>query len=945
MFGQFLANHISPRSKAAPKTTGKATRRNQCDLIVKKIKLGETILCVLKDEYPHALQEGSDGETRATFPHRFWRYFIESHLDLQYTNQQRLRCFRAAMFVIDRYNRGLHTSTAMRDGARSSAKRHKGGEYNAAKARGIGFALLQIFVDEFQALRSRTDSKMLLERARELRMQLLGSGYTEHQLPKLDGNAGKVWLQRWRKEHSISMKACGMQLKVSWSKVLRRCQVLLTNIFRVRAFWKHCHPDHELKFISADQKPSWFNNSGSFGTFGIRGDKAPSVRENFAKTRERYSLFTFVESSSEYQPGSAFAPPPLFILFKGKKNGRIKQNILEKTDLPDWLTIQVQECGSYREEDVIEALAKVLPICTATSESMVVLLDWYSAHRSERVVDFIEGRGHVVLFHGGGCTPFTQVNDTHLHALLQRYLVQLENQLTHAMRTDMHLNYQRGVPTLHRYQICEIASTAWKMIPHGDIARTGYKQTGPLMPAVGPIRCCDVYKDLQSVLSIIDPPQGEQEVGQRLRDDAEAFVRSGIPHKWSNWTHVKRLIVEQDDEENPLVEGLEGMGYDFGGDSDDDNDGGGYMDGSDDASGDDDDDDDGAGGGGGGGGDDSAVVDSKAHPSTASSASSGSGHALTEADVKRAREVLLMDARHRKDDVALRRLLRQRDHEYKAKKDADTDVARTLHVIAKEAADATRKKREQARKEQQQARLDVAKAEQLKAEAEARQAEIRLQILRENMRCRQEELERKQAEAQWKTTQTWLQTEYPCQLARRLVDEWTHDKKIDFKAKLKSLSQANWFRYAPRMPVLWNAEKHLLVKYATIIPFDGTLPRTVRCSPNFDSYLEEVAPTKTIGGSKDPIKALSILLDAAAPGSSRYVFILSRSLLRYLHMNDYVLDKTFVFCIVALSKWLGDVKFPQGIFNWPPDVQTGMLSTAASSSSGAVGATAPAISS
>ena len=34
---------------------------------------------------------------------------------------------------------------------------------------------------------------------------------------------------------------------------------------------------------------------------------------------------------------------------------------------------------------------------------------------------------HVVLFHGGGITGFTQVNDTHLHALLQRLLIMLEN--------------------------------------------------------------------------------------------------------------------------------------------------------------------------------------------------------------------------------------------------------------------------------------------------------------------------------------------------------------------------------------------------------------------------------------------------------------------------------------------------------------------------------------
>ena len=79
--------------------------------------------------------------------------------------------------------------------------------------------------------------------------------------------------------------------------------------------------------------------------------------------------------------------------------------------------IQVQENGSYREDDVIDALRILLPECTDSTQSKIVMLDWFAAHRTTEVISFIEGRGHIVLFHGGGCTPFTQVNDTHLHAV------------------------------------------------------------------------------------------------------------------------------------------------------------------------------------------------------------------------------------------------------------------------------------------------------------------------------------------------------------------------------------------------------------------------------------------------------------------------------------------------------------------------------------------------
>ena len=121
-----------------------------------------------------------------------------------------------------------------------------------------------------------------------------------------------------------------------------------------------------MKFISLDQKPSWFNNSGHTRTYGKRGEKAPSVSENFAKMRERYTILTVVESWCRYGVDDDASPPHVFVLFKGKKGGRILNDLRAVTDLPAFLHLQVQEHGSYREEDVIDALRKVLPIATPT---------------------------------------------------------------------------------------------------------------------------------------------------------------------------------------------------------------------------------------------------------------------------------------------------------------------------------------------------------------------------------------------------------------------------------------------------------------------------------------------------------------------------------------------------------------------------------------------------
>ena len=46
---------------------------------------------------------------------------------------------------------------------------------------------------------------------------------------------------------------------------------------------------------------------------------------------------------------------------------------------------------------------------------------------TEEVAELRSRKGHALLFHGGGCSPFAQVNDTRLRAMLARHLIDLEN--------------------------------------------------------------------------------------------------------------------------------------------------------------------------------------------------------------------------------------------------------------------------------------------------------------------------------------------------------------------------------------------------------------------------------------------------------------------------------------------------------------------------------------
>ena len=165
-----------------------------------------------------------------------------------------------------------------------------------------------------------------------------------------------------------------MKLKVAWRKVLRRIRVELGNVFRIRALWVKCHPGQSMKCLSLDQKPSWFNNAGASntGTYTThRGRNAPTVRENFAASRERYTILTSVCSWWR----SLDPPPPVCILFRGQPGGRILPRLSANFDCPPWMKLQVQENGSYRARDCVDALKWILPDAADSSESIVVLLD------------------------------------------------------------------------------------------------------------------------------------------------------------------------------------------------------------------------------------------------------------------------------------------------------------------------------------------------------------------------------------------------------------------------------------------------------------------------------------------------------------------------------------------------------------------------------------------
>ena len=171
-------------------------------------------------------------------------------------------------------------------------------------------------MDEVEELRSRADSALLLKRARLIRVRLLEQGHPAACLPKIN----KDFLRRWRLEYGLSIRATTVRVKISMAKAVARVKTMLSNIFRLRHLWKLCFGDGvAMRWVSFDQKPSWFNNAGLKPLYARKGARKIGAKEDHHGTRQRYTVMTTVQT----WPSAVDADPPkIAVLFKAETGSR-----------------------------------------------------------------------------------------------------------------------------------------------------------------------------------------------------------------------------------------------------------------------------------------------------------------------------------------------------------------------------------------------------------------------------------------------------------------------------------------------------------------------------------------------------------------------------------------------------------------------------------------------
>ena len=229
-----------------------------------------------------------------------------------------------------------------------------------------------------------------------------------------------------------------------------------------------------------------------------------------------------------------------------------------------------------------------------------------------------------------------------------------------------------------------------------------------------------------------------------------------------------------------------------------------------------------------------------------------------------------------------------------------------LRKRAQEQQDADAKRRREALEEQRLAAKDAAETQLLQARAQQAAAEARFASMRQIIINRRDAERRKHEELVERTFQRWLQTEYPARLARNLrtsMRKYSAKDRAALEREITTLLRDQTRRRHLIVKDLWSSDKHLTSDWSRIVPFNGGQRRSVRCGAPFQQVVDDIAP-RDLFSVPDAVQALFGLVIACVP-CARRLFTDAYAPLRLLHVNDYVLEKAFVYGIVALSKWLG----------------------------------------
>ena len=340
-------------------------------------------------------------------------------------------------------------------------------------------------------------------------------------------NITYAWVRGWRHEYRLSLRMPNRKFKLNKAQMQTRAKHVWRANLRVRWLAWFCL-GRSLIIWGMDQKPIYMNEGGHKNqkTIQFVGAELAVAKDNIAQSRERVSAMTTATSDET----DATASLPVGLCFKGKTNRVLKK--LPK-NFGKHVVFQFAPKGSYRVEQVVEFLNRALPVWTeeraAARDWRILYLDAYAAHFADAVVETAWRHGFVVLWHGAGLTGLMQVNDTHLHASVERIYLEMEGQSFAYQQYWDPSDISR-----HREDVAGDVFATWNALDH-RAASKGHKSNGlnnALDGREDPLMSRDVLETWVDV--------GGHEMRASIKEEIREKVQSG-EYRWC-WETIQELV-------------------------------------------------------------------------------------------------------------------------------------------------------------------------------------------------------------------------------------------------------------------------------------------------------------------------------------------------------------------------------------------------------------------
>ena len=253
----------------------------------------------------------------------FWPACCRQSFGRVCTDATRKNLTKALQYHITSLKKGAITVCGMFRDKTADQKRWKVGSQNSTKCPELGELLYDWFIDTLQIYHARTDQPLFLPQARCLSQRLLQAGYGPAKMPNLEGEAGNSWFHTWRKRKAVVIRKTVKHQEVSYANLKQRVQVIFKNISALRFLWRICFGEVEMRWVSWDEKPAWFNNIAVNATYSIHGYE-PQIKGIEARARQRFTICTCVDSAAANDDAD---PPPVGMLFEAAARGRVWQEL------------------------------------------------------------------------------------------------------------------------------------------------------------------------------------------------------------------------------------------------------------------------------------------------------------------------------------------------------------------------------------------------------------------------------------------------------------------------------------------------------------------------------------------------------------------------------------------------------------------------------------------